>query len=369
MNLKRLNSLIVKERKQLLRDPFNLVIGILLPILLLLIFGYGMSVDVKNIKLALVEPEPSEISSEIVARFSSSQFFRTTVFRNTPEAVAAVREHRADACLILPQYLPKQAFLSDPPFTIITNATSPSQAMLKENYIKSIIRSALESEQGNAPAGNSVLMKPRMWFNEANDSCYFMIPGVIVIIMSMIGTMLTTMLMAKEYEHGNLESMFVTPMTSLEILIAKALNNFILGMIGLAISLAAARWLFEVPIRASLWVVLLGCGVYLIMALCLGLLISSITKNQFMASEMTMVLTFMPAFLLSGFLYEIDNQPVVIQYITYIVPARYFVDFLQTSFLVGNVWPNVIKNVGILSLFALVMLVLAIRKNPKSLEG
>ncbi len=367
MNLKRLNSLIVKERKQLIRDPFNLLVGILLPIVLLLIFGYGMSVDVKNIRLAIVEPEESDMSSEIVARFKSSRFFITHVYRNTAEAIRAVELHESDACLFIPQDLPKKIVSDSVSFLIVTNATNPSQAMLKENYIKSIISTAF------VPEGKAVIkfvaMKPRMWFNESNDSRYFMIPGVIVIIMSLIGTMLTAMLMAKEYEHGNLESMFVTPMTSLEILIAKAVNNFVLGMIGLAMSLAAAYWLFNVPIRASLWVVLLGCGVYLIMALCFGLLLSSITKNQFVASEMTLVFTFMPAMLLSGFLYEIENQPIVIQYITYLVPARYFVDFLQTSFLVGNVWPNIFKNVGILSVFALVMMILAIWKNPKSLEG
>ncbi|MEA4862500.1 MAG: ABC transporter permease [Victivallaceae bacterium] len=369
MNVKRLHALIVKERKQLLRDPFNLAVGILLPLMLLMIFGYGMSVDVKNIKLAIVEPEPSEVSSEIVAGFNSSKFFRTTVFRNTAEALRAVKDHRADACLFLPQYLPKKVVSGDIPFMVAANATNPSQAMLKENYIKSVIRATLAEQLPDGALGNDVAIRPRMWFNEANDSRYFMIPGVIVIIMSMIGTMLTTMLMAKEYEHGNLESMFVTPMTSLEILIAKAVNNFVLGMIGLAISLAAARWLFEVPIMASLWVVLLGCGIFLVMALCLGLLISSITKNQFVASEMTMVLTFMPAFLLSGFLYEIENQPVFIQYLTYIVPARYFVDFLQTAFLVGNVWPAIAKDLIVLSGFALLLLVLAIKKNPKSLEG
>ncbi len=367
MNLKRLNTLIRKERKQLIRDPFNLIVGILMPIVLLLIFGYGMSVDIKNIQLAIVEPEKSDMSSEIVARFEASKFFITRIYRNTPEAVRAVENHQSDACLFLPQDLPKKIASGNVSFLIVTNATNPSQAMLKENYIKSIISSAFSPEQKIAV--NLVTMKSRMWFNESNNSRYFMIPGVIVIIMSLIGTMLTAMLMAKEYEHGNLESMFVTPMTSLEILIAKAVNNFVLGTIGLAMSLAAAYWLFDVPIRGSLWVVLLGCGVYLIMALCFGLLLSSITKNQFVASEMTLVLTFMPAMLLSGFLYEIENQPVFIQYITYLVPARYFVDFLQTSFLVGNVWPNILKNVTVLSGFALFMMILAIWKNPKSLEG
>jgi ABC-2 type transport system permease protein len=208
-----------------------------------------------------------------------------------------------------------------------------------------------------------------MWFNNTNESCYYMIPGVIVIILSLIGCMLTSLQMAKEYEHGNMESMFVTPMTAGEILLAKMANNYLLGMIGLTVALLFSRYLFQVPIRGSIWLVLLGSSVFLMLQMALGLLISSITKNQFLACQIALVIAFLPVVLLSGFLYEIPNMPVFLQYFTCLVPARYYVDFLQTIFLVGNVPSNIIKNLCIMGVFSLVLLFLAKLTNPKRLGG
>ena len=362
MNLHRLRTLIVKERKQLLRDRSSIVLGLLMPVILLLIFGYGMSLDLRNIKLVIVEQEPSSLSAEVCARFRASEYFTVNTVRSTAEGSAAIRDHSAEACLFLPRSFKRNAASGSGAVLIAVNASNPSQARITETYIRGILSSTLNSSSG-------VQLKTRMWFNDTNESSYFMIPGVIVIIMSLIGTRLTSMLMAREYEHGNLESMFATPMESGEILLAKALNNFLLGLVGLAVSLLFAHFLFHLPLRGSLWVLVAGSSVYLLLSLAMGLLISSVTKNQFLACELTMVITFMPVFLLSGFLYEIPNMPIVVQYITYLVPARYYVDFLQTVFLVGNVWSNICYNIGILSVFTIVLMVIAKFKNPKSLEG
>lgn len=362
MNLHRLHTLIVKERKQLLRDRSSIVLGLLMPVILLLIFGYGMSLDIRNIKLVIVEQEPSSLSAEVSARFRASEYFSVNIVRSTAAGTAAIRDHSAEACLFLPRSFKRNVSSGSGAVLIAVNASNPSQARIIETYIRGILSSTLNSSSG-------VQLKTRMWFNDTNESSYFMIPGVIVIIMSLIGTRLTSMLMAREYEHGNLESMFATPMTSGEILLAKALNNFALGLVGLAVSLLFAHFLFHLPLRGSLWVLVAGSSVYLLLSLAMGLLISSVTKNQFLACELTMVITFMPVFLLSGFLYEIPNMPIVVQYITYLVPARYYVDFLQTVFLVGNVWSNICYNIGILCVFTIVLMVIAKFKNPKSLEG
>lgn len=368
MNLHRLNTLIGKERKQLFRDPSSIIFGILLPILLLLIFGYGLSMDIRNIRLAVVLPEDSGIGMEILTRFQASQYFKVMRINSSREGMEAVKNHQADACLFLPQNLPKK--LSGPAqpmeILIVVNATNAMQGRLTENYIKGVLATTLASHQ-TASQQNMLTMNSRMWFNESNDSRLYLLPGVIVIIMSIIGTKLTSMIMAKEYEHGNLESMFVTPMTSGELLLAKALNNFILGLIGLGISLIIAHFLFGLPIRGSLSILILGTSFYLMMALAVGLVISSLTKSQFVASEVSLILSFMPVFLLSGFLYEIPNMPVFVQYVTYLVPARYFVDFLQTIFLVGNVWSIILINLTIIALFTIVLMVLAKFFNPKSL--
>ncbi len=367
MNLKRLRALAAKERKQMLRDPSSIAIGIVLPVMLLMVFGYGMSMDVRNIRLGIVLREPSEIGSAVVARYRNSEYFQVRQFRSSEEGVRAVKEHEADACLFLPPDLSRKMQSGDLTILIGLNAANAAMARMYENYIQQVLFAALSDSGGGTFTGAG--MVSRMWFNEANESRYYMIPGVIVVIMALIGCMLTALQMAREYEHGNMESMFVTPMTAGEILLAKMINNYLLGIVGLVISLLFARFLFDVPVRGSLAVLLLGASVFLLLQMAMGLLISSATKSQFLASQIAMIVSFMPVFLLSGFLYEIPNMPLFLQYVTYLIPARYFVDFLQTIFLVGNVWSNIVKNLAVMGGFTAVLLLLAKLKNPKLLAG
>ena len=370
MNIYRLFALMTKEARQLMRDTYSILLGILLPLVLLLVCGFGLSTDIRNIKLALVVPENSQYASQLAARFQLSPYFDTHIVRSTQQGRQLVKEHRCDACLFLPQDMPRKAQGGNLEFLIAVNASNPSPAMIKESYIRAILLGEIGriAQEKYGVGAENVEIRARQWFNDANVSAYTIVPGIIVIILTIIGALLTSIVMAREYERGNMESMFVTPMKSAEILVAKTANNFILGIIGLILSLVMARYVFHIPIRGDLWIVFFGSSVYLIMTLCMGLLISSVTKNQFMAVEITLFTTFLPSYLLSGFLFEIKSMPLILQWITVFVPARYFVDFLQTAFLVGNVLPNIIKNVGILCLFTLVFLFLAKWKNPKRLE-
>lgn len=378
MSLSRLCVLVVKEAKQLFRDPFSFILGILLPIVMMLICGYGMSTDIRNIRLAIVVPEPSEYTTRLVAQFDSSEYFNVILARSSAEGEELVKDHKADACLFLPHDLSRRYKAGNAQILIALNATNPSLAYTKDSYIKAVLSTALwrmatmdsaSTSNDNEISQRPLTLKPRLWFNDANESALTLVPGIIVIVMIVVGALLTSLVMAREYERGNLESMFVTPMKSSEILLAKMVNNFFLGMLGLAISLAMAHFLFHVPIRSSWYVIPLGSSVFLVMALCMGLLISSLTKNQFIAIEIAAFTTFLPSFLLSGFLFEIKSMPVILQWITVFVPARYYVDFLQTAFLVGDVWPNILKNTGILAIFTIVFMILAKIKNPKHLEG
>ena len=363
MKLKRLSALIGKERRQMMRESSNIAIGIILPVIMLIVFGYGMSMDVKNINLVIVSPDNSETASRIAADFLKSPFFSVAVVHSSDEGVEAVKKHQADGALFLPQNMDRDMQNGEVEILIGMNAANASAARMYENCIRQVLRQAFA--ESDHPQGAEAI--PRIWFNETNDSCRFMIPGVIAIIMSLIGCMLTSLQMAREYEHGNMESMFVTPMTAGEILVAKMVNNYLLGMTGLVISLVFARYLFLVPLRGSLPVLLLGGSVFLLLQMALGLLISSATKSQFLASEIALVVSFLPVFLLSGFLYEIPNMPKFLQYFTLLIPARYFVDFLQTIFLVGNVPENIAKNLLVMSSFTVALMLLAKLKNPKLL--
>ena len=372
MSFSRFLILTRKEFVQLIRDPLSIVTGILLPIMLLLICGFGMSTDVRNIRMAIVVPESSQSASAIVARFQSNGFFDAVIVRSTEEGKELMRTHQVDACLFLPRNLSRRAAQADVQILVAVNASNPSPGYLKQGYIQSALLGALNnsSELRVASSENmqrGISIQTRQWFNDANRSVYTIIPGIIVIILTIIGCLLTSIVMAREYEQGNMESLFVTPMKSSEIILAKMTINFCLGIIGLVIALAMARYVFGVPMRGNVFILLFGSGLYLIMSLAIGILISSAAKNQFIAISMASFISFLPSYLLSGFLFEIKSMPTFLQYLTLIVPARYYVDFLQTSLLVGDVWPNILKNCGILILMTVVLLFLARLSCPKRL--
>ena len=360
-----------KEFVQLIRDPLSILIGILMPIFLLLICGFGMSTDIRNIRLAIVIPEPSQKANLIAARFQSNGFFDATIVRTTEEAQALVKTHQVDACLFLERNVSRRINQADFQILVAVNASNPSPGLMKQSYIQAALLNALQKITNEAGIDSSsigtVEIRSRQWFNDANRSVYTIIPGIIVIILTIIGTLLTSMVMAREYEQGNLESLFVTPMRSTEILLAKMTNNFTLGIIGLIISLLIAHYIFGVPVRGNWLILIFGSSLYLILALAIGILISSAAKNQFMAISMASLISFLPSYLLSGFLFEIKSMPMFLQYVTMIVPARYYVDFLQTSLLVGDVWQNIFKNCGVLILMTLVLLTLARLSCPKRL--
>ena len=363
MNTKCFVALVNKERKQMLREPSNVLIGIIIPVMMLLIFGYGLNMDVKNIPIAVVNHEYSEASNTIINHFQNSEYFNLTIVNSSSEGEKAIKEHKVDACVFLPDNLMGGLQSGKLQILVAINSTNATMSRNYDNCIRQVLRMALAKYVRNKEPGVSIVS--RMWFNDANESCYYLVPGVIVIIMALIGCMLTALQMAKEYEQGTMESMFVTPMTSGEILLAKMVNNYLLGITGLFISLLFARYLFEVPIRGNIFILFIGSSLFLMTMMAVGLVISSVTKSQFLAAQIAMIVSFLPVFMLSGFIYEIPNMPTALQYFTLIIPARYYVDFLQTIFLVGNVWSNIITNLGVLTLFTVVLLLLAKIKNPK----
>ncbi len=363
MNWTRLMALLIKERKQLFREPSNLIIGIFMPFMLLMLFGYGMTMDVRIIHLAIVEQDHSTDANNIISRFRNSKYFRINVYRSTQEGMEAVRQHKADACLFLPNCLSENMQIGDLHVYAATNAANANAARLHENYIRQIFFDELKRARPELSAG--VNIKPQLWFNKRNESCFYMVPGVMVLIMAIVGCMLTSLQMAKEYEHGNMESMFATPVSAIEILLAKMLNNFILGITGLLIAVGAAKFIFLVPLEGSPAILFLGSSIFLFLQMAFGLFISSVTKSQFVACQLSLFSSFLPNLLLSGFLWEIPNMPDWVQIVTYLVPGRYYVDFMQSIFLVGNVTENIVRNILCMIIFTAALLVLAVLKNAK----
>jgi ABC-2 type transport system permease protein len=206
-----------------------------------------------------------------------------------------------------------------------------------------------------------------MWFNEAVDSHYFLVPGLIVMVMTLIGAFLTTMVMAREWERGTLEALFVTPARSGEILLGKTLPYFALGMLGLVLVILGARFLFHVPLRGSLLVLSGASMLYLLVALGVGLLISSAVKTQLVASQLTMLVTYLPALMLSGFIFDLRSVPAAVNIVASIFPARYFVSIMQTVFLAGNIWSVILPNAAILIGMVIALLILSVIATRKKL--
>ena len=222
--------------------------------------------------------------------------------------------------------------------------------------------------EGHGVLAGPVSVEERLWFNDANESRYFLVPGLVVLIMTLIGAFLTAMVMAREWERGTLEALFVTPVRVEEILLGKTIPYFVLGMVGLMLCLLTAKFLFHVPFRGSVAVLVGASMVYLLVALAIGLLISSASKSQFVASQVAILATFLPAMMLSGFLFDLRSMPVAVRLITYVLPARYYVALLQTVFLAGDVWGVILPNAAVLAVMAVVLLLLARLVTRKKLD-
>jgi ABC-2 type transport system permease protein len=241
---------------------------------------------------------------------------------------------------------------------ILASGTQANNARIIEGYAQGAVAQwmARRVAEGTPIAGGGVTVKSRLWFNDANDSHYYLVPGLIVLIMTLIGAFLTALVMAREWERGTLEALFVTPVHPVEVLLSKTIPYFCVGMLGLLLCLLAAKFLFAVPLYGSLIVLTFSCMLYMLVALGIGLLISSTTKNQFVASQVALLASFMPAMMLSGFMFDLRNVPLVVRLIGNALPATYFMELIKTLFLAGNNWPLIFKDCAILAGYAMVLL-------------
>jgi len=351
---RRVRALVVKETRQVLRDPSSVAIGIVLPVILILLFGFGLSLDVKNVPLAVVVEDSSYDASELIGSLQLSSYFHPQITRSMPAAQALMIEGRVDGIVRIPQDFARRVSAGDAEIQVIVHGGDANRARIIQGYLNGAVAAwtARQASEGRSVVTDPVGVKTRLWFNDANDSHYFLVPGLIVLVMTLIGALLTAMVMAREWERGTLESLFVTPVRSDEILLGKTVPYFLLGMIGLLLCVLSAKFLFHVPLRGTLATLLTASTLYVLVALGIGLVISSWVKNQLVASQLTLLATFMPAFMLSGFLFDLRSMPMVIRLITYGLPARYYVALLQTVFLAGNVWWVVIPNAAALAAMA-----------------
>lgn len=364
--IRRTLALIRKETRQMVRDKSTLTLGIVLPMILLLLFGFGLSLDVSNIRVAVVRDEASPVTRDLQISLGLSPYFSVSVATSMKEAVDLLGEKQIDAIV---RHHPDAGKEGGERVQVIVNGRDANNSRIQGRYVEMALNQWLANK---APEGGRALGKltvePRIWYNDAMESRYFLVPGVIVLIMTIIGAMLTALVIAREWERGTFEGLIATPVKEREFLIGKIIPYFGLGMIGLGLCLAASYWIFEVPLRGSLGIVIAASAIYLLVSLGIGLLVSSAVKSQFLASQIVLIVCFLPTLMLSGFIFDLNSAPRFIYYFAHAFPATWYVDLLQTLFLVGNIPEILVKDMGILVASSVIVLFLARRKTRKSLE-
>jgi len=364
VSARRLFAIVKKESLQIVRDPSTLIVAFVLPVALLFLFAFAVSLDVRRVPLGVVLESDSEAAQAMAASFAGSRYFRVTPARDRREVAAQVVAGRLRGYVVIPQDFDRRLRSSDAALVqVVTDGGQPMLANFVANYARAAATATLSERRDGAGAGGIVL-QPRFWFNPELESRRALVPGAIAIVMTMIGVLLTALVVAREWERGTMEGLLSTPVTLIELLVGKLLPYFALGMLATAITATLAVTLFGVPMRGSVLTLFVAAAVFMFPALSQGVLISVVARNQFTASQVAMISAFLPTFLLSGFLFEIAAMPAPLRFISYFVPARYFIAILQTVFLVGDVWSLILPQLA--AIFALgALLFLAARSRLK----
>jgi ABC-2 type transport system permease protein len=376
MNLRRLWAVARKETLHIVRDPRALGVSIALPMLLLMLFGYALTLDVDHVPFVLWDQSGTAASRDLTSRFTGSPYFTLAgAAGGYGEIREALDHNRALMALVVPTDYGRDTAAGRPTqVQVIVDGSDANTATIVLNYAEAIVQTASKElgvrvamSRGLAPPLEPVDLRARFWFNSDMVSMYFIVPGLIAVIMMLISALLTSLTVAREWETGTMEQLISTPVRGSELVVGKLLPYVALGSLDMVLAVAAGRWLFEVPLRGSLLVLGLMSLVYLVGALSLGLFISIATRTQLLASQVAFVATFLPAFLLSGFMFDIANLPRALQVVTYAVPARYFIVLLRGVYLKG-VGPGDLHLEGIfLLVFSVLMVGLSILRFKKHL--
>ncbi len=370
----RLRGILKKEVLQILRDPSSIALALVMPLVLLFLFGYGVNLDAENIPVAVITEDDGGAARDLVGRFELSRQFQVYRVTDIREAESLMQQRNVEAIVRLRNDFSARLTGSteqQAPVQLIINGIDANRARLIEGYVKRITGTwaAQRQARGEAVSTGPVSIAHRIWFNEGAESRNFLVPGLITLIMTLIGILLTALVIAREWERGTMEAMLVTPLRRFDILLGKILPYYVLGMLGMGLSVAVGVLLFEVPFRGSLTALAVLGSLFMLASLGFGLLVSAAVRVQFVAAQISIVAGFLPAFFLSGLIFDLESTPKVIQIISHAVPARYFVNISHTLFMAGDIWSVLLPNGLVLAGMAIVFLGLAFRKITKRLDG
>jgi ABC-2 type transport system permease protein len=377
MSLRRILAMMRKEVIQIWRDPRSLLIIFAMPLVELVIVGYGVNLDVKHIPLCVYDRDATQTSQDLLKHFQATDYF--TIVDVAENYHDVIRQIDWGACrvavVVPPQFSEELRSRGQAPVQALLDASDSNTASIGMGYALGIIQAysqdiQIEWQQRNGlpPVTPNVTFQPRTWFNEDLESMANIVPGVVAMVMAVVGAFLTSLTIAREWERGTMEQLIATPVTKLEIQIGKLVPYFVIGIMDTALCAGAAVWWFKVPFRGS-WTVLFACSaLFLIVVLSVGYFFSVTAKSQLGASQMALLVTMLPTFLLSGFIFPIDQMPIVVQWITRILPARYYVSILRSVFLKGAAMRFLTGDIAALGIIAALLIIMATRAFQKRLE-
>lgn len=369
-SFRRMFAFMHKESLQMTRDLSSFLIAIVLPMMLIFLFGYGVSLDANTIKIGLVMEDTSPMARDLAGAFNNTRYFSTEINTNREVLTHKLMTGHIRGLVVIPQDFSEKLKRDHPsPIQIIADGTETNTANFVQNYAETILSEWWRSWQKEEGVPYiSIKTETRVWFNPELKSRNVLLPGSIAVIMALIGILLTALVVAREWERGTMEAILSTPIHISEFVIGKLLPYFFLGMGSMILCVIFTVFGFNVPFVGSFSIMLIATAFFLFAGLGQGLLISTLAKNQFVASQAAINAAFLPSYMLSGFLYEIDSMPLAIQIITLILPARYFVAIIKTTFLAGDISSIIIPNLLAMLILGGIFLILIIRKSKKSLE-
>ncbi len=372
MNRIKIQAISRKEYYHLIRDFRSLYLAFVIPLLLIFLFGYALSLDVDNIQVVVVDHDQTDLSRNLIQKLGASSYFHV-IGQVADDRIASryLDDGEASVAIILASgWTANIRADRESPVQILIDGSDPNFAGITRSYLTAFMLRYNQNQlldflnrQGMAPIHPPVEGRIRVWFNEDMESRNFIVPGIIAIIIMIVGAMLTSLVVAREYENGTMETIRSLPVPAAEFLIGKAIPYFIIGLIDVLLSILMGQLLFGVVMKSSFWLMILASSLYLGVALSLGLLISSVTKSQLVANQIAVLITYLPSLLLSNFVFPVENMPGILQLVTRIVPATYFIDILNGLYLrnlgLSTLWPGYLIltiMVGVLSVLNLIVL-------------
>lgn len=368
----RLLGFLRKELLQIRRDPSSIALALVMPVVLILLFGYGVSLDAEDVPVAVVLEDGGSAGRELYARLAGSHHFAPVRATSQAQAQALMADHAVEAIVrVGPDFESELAGRGPAPVQVILRGIDSNRARLIGNYVEGVVGlwSAQREARGEPARTPAVTVAPRTWFNPSLRSTNFLVPGLVALVMTLTGALLTALVVAREWERGTMEAILVTPLRPTEFLIAKIVPYYLLGMGGMVLSVALGLLLFDVPLEGSFLSLFVISSLFLLASLGMGLAISSTVRVQFVAAQTSIITGFLPAFFLSGLLFDLDSTPLPIRVLSHLVPARYFVSASQTLFMAGDRWSVLWPDALALAVMASLLIGLARRRTGSRLES